>query len=169
LWKLFLVRFWWKVYYCLRSALQLRKEHQQDTYLLFIDLIKAFDTANHDLLFAILEKYGAPRALIDIIRCLHDNFQLKLVFDKKNQAIIDYTVGVRQGDNMAGLLFLFLMQAMDESFKKQCALPEPEFRTHRDPKHGRLLKQPAPAKTKGVPFHFGKSMFADDAAYILSS
>ena len=70
---------------------------------------------------------------------------------------------------MAGLLFLFLMQAMDESFKKQCALPEPEFRTHRDSKCGRLLKQPAPAKTKGVPFHFGKSMFADDAAYILSS
>jgi hypothetical protein len=48
---------------------------------------------------------------------LHDNFQLKLVFEKKNQAIIDYTVGVWQGDNMAGLLFLFLMQAMDESFK----------------------------------------------------
>jgi hypothetical protein len=70
---------------------------------------------------------------------------------------------------MAGLLFLFLMQAMDESFKKQCALPEPEFRTHRDSKRGQLLKQPAPAKTKGAPFHFGKSMFADDAAYILSS
>jgi hypothetical protein len=80
--------------YCLRSALQLRQEHQQDTYLLFIDLIKAFDTANHDLLFAILEKYGTPQALIDVIRRLHDNFQLKLVFDKKNQAIIDYTVGV---------------------------------------------------------------------------
>jgi hypothetical protein len=100
---------------------------------------------------------------------LHDNFQLKLVFDKKNQAIIDFTVGVQQGDNMAGLLFLFLMQAMDESFKKQCALPEPEFRTHRDSKRGQLLKQPAPAKTKGAPYHFGKSMFADDAAYILSS
>jgi hypothetical protein len=113
---------------CLHSALQLRKEHQQDTYLLFIDLIKAFDTANHDLLFAILKKYGAPRALIDVIQHLHDkNFQLKLVFDRKNQAIIDYTVGVQQGDNMAGLLFLFLLQAMDESFKKQCALPEPEF------------------------------------------
>jgi protocatechuate 3,4-dioxygenase beta subunit len=38
---------------------------------------------------------------------LHDNFQLKLVFDKKNQAIIDYTVEIWQGDNMAGLLFLF--------------------------------------------------------------
>jgi hypothetical protein len=28
------------------------------------------------------------------VSLLHDNFQLKLVFDKKNQAIIDYTVGV---------------------------------------------------------------------------
>jgi hypothetical protein len=80
--------------YCLCSTLQLHKEHQQETYLLFIDLIKAFDTANHDILFAILEKYGAPQVLIDIIQRLHDNFQLKLVFDKKNQAIIDYTVGV---------------------------------------------------------------------------
>jgi hypothetical protein len=59
---------------------------------------------------------------------------------------------------------------MSESFKKQCALPEPEFQTHSDSKRGgQLLKQPAPAKTKGVPFHFGKSMFADNATYILSS
>jgi hypothetical protein len=148
--------------YCLCFTLQLRKEHQQDTYLLFIDLIKAFDTANHDILFAILENYGAPRALIDVIRRLHDNFQLKLVFDKKNQTIINYTVGVRQGDNMAGLLFLFLMQAMDESFKNNVHFPNRS-------KRGRLLKQPAPTKTKGVPFHFGKSMFADNAVYILSS
>jgi hypothetical protein len=28
------------------------------------------------------------------------------------------------------------MQAMDESFKKQCALPKPEFRAHRDSKRG---------------------------------
>jgi hypothetical protein len=53
--------------------------------------------------------------------------------------------------------------------KNRCALPEPEFRTHRDSKRGRLLKQPAPAKTKGVPFHLGKSMFTDDATYIPSS
>ena len=54
-------------------------------------------------------------------------------------------------------------------FKKQSAPPEPEFRTHRDSNRGRLLKQPAPTTTKGVPFHFGKSMFADDTAYLLSS
>jgi hypothetical protein len=93
--------------YCLCSALQLHKEHQQDTYLLFIDLIKAFDTANYDLLFAILEKYGTPWALIDVIWHLHDNFQLKLVFDKKNQAIIDYTVARRQYDKVITWLDFF--------------------------------------------------------------
>jgi hypothetical protein len=46
--------------YCLCSALQLRREHNQNTYVLFVDLIKAFDTANHDLLFEILAKYGTP-------------------------------------------------------------------------------------------------------------
>jgi len=72
----------------------MRNTNKTPSYVLFVDLIKAFDTANHDLLFAILEKYGAPRALIDVIQCLHDNFQLKLVLDKKNQTIIAYTVGV---------------------------------------------------------------------------
>jgi hypothetical protein len=46
------------------------KEHRQDTYILFVELIKAFDTANHDLLFAIIAKYGAPSTLIDVIKCL---------------------------------------------------------------------------------------------------
>jgi hypothetical protein len=113
--------------YCLRSALQLRREHIQDTYVLFVDLIKAFDTANHDLLFEILAKYSAPPTLIDVIHQLHNNFNLKLIFDKKNKAFIDYSVGVCQGDNMAGLLFLFLMQAMDDSFQAQHSRPQPEF------------------------------------------
>jgi hypothetical protein len=108
-------------------------------------------------------------SLIDVIHRFHDNFNLKLVFDKKNKAFIDYSIGVCQGDNMAGLLFLFLMQAMDDSFQAQHSRPQPEFRTHRNSTRGRLLAQPAPARTKGVPFHFSKSMFADDTAYILLS
>jgi hypothetical protein len=70
---------------------------------------------------------------------------------------------------MAGLLFLFLMQAMDDSFQAQHSRPQPEFQTHQNSTWGRLLTQPAPAQTKGVPFHFSKSMFADDTAYILLS
>ena len=36
--------------FSLRSILQSRKTHEQESWVLFIDLIKAFDTARHDLL-----------------------------------------------------------------------------------------------------------------------
>ncbi len=50
-----------------------------------------------------------------------------------------------------------------------CVLPEPAFQTHHHSGKGKLLWQPASATTKGLPFNFGKSMFADDAAYLILS
>jgi hypothetical protein len=47
--------------FVLRAALETRRYHDLPTWALFVDLVKAFDTVNHALLFAILEKYGAPR------------------------------------------------------------------------------------------------------------
>jgi hypothetical protein len=160
--------------FCLRTALQLRKEHNLDTYVLFVDLVKAFDTANHDLLFELLGKYGAPPPLIDVIRRLHHDFRLELKLDGKEKVYIDYSVGVRQGDNMAPILFLFLMQAMAESYDNkriENGTADPTFRTHKvTPScRGRLLFQPAPTTTKGRNFTFGKSMFVDDTAYIAGS
>jgi hypothetical protein len=158
--------------YCLRSVLQLRREHQLDTYILFVNLVKAFDTANHALLFQLLAKFGAPSNLIDIIQRLHTEFKVELSLSKDAKTLIDITVGVKQGDNMAGLLFLFLIQAMDESYTKLCkwkSRPQPEFRMHRLPKHGRILHQPDPTRTKGVPFLFSKAMFADEVAHLLLS
>jgi hypothetical protein len=61
--------------YVLRSALQLRREHDLDSHVLFVDLIKAFDTANHELLFALLDKFGAPPTLVEPIRKLHRDFK----------------------------------------------------------------------------------------------
>jgi hypothetical protein len=104
--------------YTLRSALQLRREHQTDSYVLFIDLIKAFDTANHPLLFRLLGKYGAPPELVAVIEKLHENFHLKLEIEKES-CEIPYTVGVKQGDNMAPTLFLFLMMAFFSTLEKK--------------------------------------------------
>jgi hypothetical protein len=38
----------------------MQKNHNLPSYVGFVDLVKAYDTANHDLLIDILEKYGAP-------------------------------------------------------------------------------------------------------------
>ena len=84
---------------------------------MFVDLVKAFDTANHELLFRLLEKYGAPKELIEVIRLLYENLEVELRVDGE-KVQIPYSIGVKQGDNMAPVLFLFLMQAMAEVLAK---------------------------------------------------
>jgi len=42
----------------LRALLQLRETHDKDAHALFVDLVKAFNTANHELLLKLLVQHG---------------------------------------------------------------------------------------------------------------
>ena len=44
-----------------------RKQHQ-DLYIAFVDLTKAFDMVNRDLLWNILRKFGCPPSSIAILQ-----------------------------------------------------------------------------------------------------
>jgi len=46
--------------FVLKTLLTMRKNHNLPSYVAFVDLVKAYDMANHDLLLVILERYGAP-------------------------------------------------------------------------------------------------------------
>jgi hypothetical protein len=49
--------------FTLKALLNARRNHDLASYVGFIDLVKAYDMANHDLLLRILERYGAPKNL----------------------------------------------------------------------------------------------------------
>ena len=55
----------------------------------------------------ILGKYGVPAHLIRLIAMLHTNVRVKLTVGGV-EVVFDSTVGVKQGDNMAPVLFLFV-------------------------------------------------------------
>jgi hypothetical protein len=104
--------------YILRSLLQTRQKHSLPSWALFVDLEKAFDTVRHELLFELLEIYGIPEDMIDVIRRLYENVKLKLN-SGSGKSTIPYSVGVKQGDVMAPVLFIVLMQAMAETLKDE--------------------------------------------------
>jgi hypothetical protein len=102
----------------LRSLLQVRRAHNLPSWALFVDLVKAFDTVRHEVLFNLLETYGIPKDMINVIQSLYENVTLKLSSGSVKDTI-PYSVGVKQGGAMAPVLFIVLMQAMAETLEDE--------------------------------------------------
>ena len=88
------------------------------SYVGFVDLVKVYDTANHALLIDILRKYGAPPKFTTAVETIYRNNTCVLKIENKIREI-PQTVGVRQWDNKAPVLFLFLMTAFAENGTSQ--------------------------------------------------
>jgi len=92
------------------------KNHHLPSFVAFVDLVKAYDTANHDLHLRIQKKYGTPPKFVASMRTMYTDLVVVLKTEKEIQEILQ-SVGVRQGDNMAPVLFLFLMSAAAEALE----------------------------------------------------
>jgi hypothetical protein len=73
-----------------------------------------------------------PENIINLVKCLYDNFILKLRIGDETREI-PYGKGVKQGDVMASILHLFLMLAFSETLEEEyeewgCTMHEDEGR-----------------------------------------
>jgi hypothetical protein len=66
----------------IKRALLLRRNHGLESYAVFIDLVKAFDTVNHKLMCQILCKYGLPPKLVANISKPYKDFQIRINIGK---------------------------------------------------------------------------------------
>ena len=88
----------------LKSLLHERREKNLDTWVLFIDLVKAYDSVQHEMIRKALEILGAPSNLIRWTMKLYCNFSVVLKIGSQELSI-PYGCGVKQGDSLAPLLF----------------------------------------------------------------
>jgi hypothetical protein len=111
--------------FTLKALLNARHNHNLTSHVGFVNLVKAYDTANHKLLIDILHRYGAPPKFATAIETIYRNNTCVLKIKNKVEEI-PQSVGVCQGDNMASVLFLFLMTAFAETLElvwKQMDIP----------------------------------------------
>ena len=69
--------------FTLKALLNAQRNHNLATYVDFIDLVKAYDMANHTLLLCILERYGAPSKFDATIQMVYTDNICVLKIKKK--------------------------------------------------------------------------------------
>jgi hypothetical protein len=96
--------------------------------VLFVDFVKAFDTVPREMLFKVLARLGFPPKIINRVRLFHENVTLEVDLDDNGKTIIiKYSIGVKQGDTLAPVLFSCYIQvtvALETLF--QLELPKVE-------------------------------------------
>jgi hypothetical protein len=155
--------------YTLKTLLHLRRQHNLETFVVFADLAKAFDTTDHALIINILKKYGAPPKLTKSIETLYSNLHVTLKIGKESTDI-DQTVGVRQGDNLSPVIFLFVMTAFSEILDKKwtmAGLPrvEAEHTPLSQLRTGQLTGHIKPLQKRGATTHITHTLFLDDSCF----
>jgi hypothetical protein len=102
--------------FALRMALHKRREHGLGTWALYVDLVKAFDSVDRGGMVEVLRKFGVPDHLCALITRLHTGCSVKV---KVGETDIEFgsTIGVKQGDTLAPVLFLFVIQAAAETLE----------------------------------------------------
>jgi exonuclease III len=155
--------------FSLKLALQKRKEHGLDSWVVFIDLIKAFDSVPRNMLFAVLKKFGIPQLLCELIVRLHSGCTVKIKIGEGDVEVI-VTVGVKQGDTLAPVLFIIFMQAALEIVHSKWSAVKPSFRSKEDNiTHGRRAETGGKSGLNCSIVEFYRSFYADDGAFICES
>ena len=81
------------------------REHDKDLFIAFIDLTKAFDTVDRQLLWSVLLRFGCPPKFVQLVRAFHDGMTASVVAAGDCSDTFGVIAGVKQGCVLAPILF----------------------------------------------------------------
>ena len=88
------------------------REQHQYLYMAFVDLTKAFDTVNRDLLWNILRKFCCLPTFIATQQQFHTGMYAQVVMADSQSSSFPVEVGVKQGCVIAPIIFNILLVAI---------------------------------------------------------
>ena len=94
-----------------RQIQEKEREQNSPIYMVFIDLSKAFDTINREVLWQLLECYGCPAKFVSVLRQYHEGMEARVAVGREESAPFEVKVRVKQGSIIAPVLFnLYIMR-----------------------------------------------------------
>ncbi|XP_045463748.1 uncharacterized protein LOC123673305 [Harmonia axyridis] len=99
------------------------KKKQRSISVAWVDYKKAFDSVPHSWLIKILEIYGVPQAIIDLLKYLMKTWRTNLIVNTKNEhyktGTINIKSGIFQGDTLSPLWFCLAMNLLSQLINRQ--------------------------------------------------
>ena len=95
------------------------REQQLNLCMAFIDLSKAFDTVDRNMLWMVLAKFGCPEKFINMIKAFHTDMVATVLIAGEESEPFGVGVGVKQGCAMAPVLFNIYLAAANVLFHQR--------------------------------------------------
>lgn len=151
-----------------RQLLEKSREQHRSLYVAFIDLSKAFDSVDRELLWKILRKSGCTEHFTKLIQCLHDGMTVRIRIGSDLSEPFEVSRGVKQGCVLAPVLFNTYVQCITRllalTLDKSCQI-QLNYRFDRNIFDHKKLK----AKTKTSQKELLELQYADDCALVADS
>lgn len=150
-----------------KLGLQKRHQGDLDSWVLFVDLVKAFDTVDRIALDLVLKKLGVPTKLRSLIMALHSNVKIDIKLGGDAVTILN-TMGVVQGGTLSPTLFIIFVHAFVLTLDTS-GWELPSYRTTEDDKLGiRSMSHLVKKKNanEGEAFAAPYSFYADDSEFV---
>ena len=113
--------------FSLKNVLHSMREHGQESWVAFIDLVKAFDSVDRTAMCDILLRYGAPQSLVTVIEGMHREVHMRMVIGDDFEDF-ESSIGVLQGAAASPVLFNFVIDAWFSTME----WPDPPVVLHSD-------------------------------------
>lgn len=95
------------------------REQYEDLFMAFVDLSKAFDTVQRELLWDVLLRFGCPNKFVNILRQFHDGMTARVTIGGQESAPFPVHTGVRQGCVLAPVLFNIFLLCVTQLLHKE--------------------------------------------------
>ena len=137
------------------------REQHMDLFIVFIDLVKAFDSVDRTGLWKILAKLGCPTKIVNLIAAFHDGMEARVIDNGSISSSFPVSNGAKQGCVLAPTLFSILFSCMlNDALKDLRPGIQVQFRSSGGIFNLRRLK----AKTMVSDVIVRDLLFADDCA-----
>ena len=104
-----------------RQLLEKTREHDDTLFVLFGDLWKAYDSVPKLALWRVMERYGVPPTMSNVVKLFHEGMRAEVRVGTAITDSFEVKNGLSQGCTLPPTLFNIYLGAMVASWRAQCS------------------------------------------------